>query len=244
MRKEGAVLQAIILCGGLGTRLRPIVSDLPKAMADIRGRPFLEYLLAQLRRSGFAQAVLCAGFKADEIRAHFGTGARFGLDLAYSIEDDPRGTAGALKLAEPLLEGDSWLLMNGDSFFDISIADLIQAHAQNPAEVTLALARVDDASRYGAVELGAKGLVTRFAQNTESHVPGLINGGIYVLERKALQLVPTDRAVSLESDLLPELVGHGMYGLPFGGFFVDIGVSEGYLRAQDSDVFLSLAVPD
>ncbi len=237
-------MQAIILCGGLGTRLRPIVSDVPKTMADIRGRPFLEYLLAQLRSSGIGQAVLCAGFRAEQIRAHCGAGSRFGLQLEYSIESEPLGTAGALKLAEPLLDGDSWLLMNGDSFFDIPIPDLIQAHARDPAVVTLALARVEDASRYGAVELAADGVVTHFSQNFDSPQPGLINGGIYMLERSALQRIPANRTVSLERDVLPGLVGRGLRGLPFGGFFVDIGVPAGYVRAQDSDVLGRFRAPN
>lgn len=223
---------AIILAGGLGTRLRPVVRDAPKSMAHVAGRPFMEYLLAQLRSNGFDRAVICAGFMADALMSHFGDGRGWGVNLEYSVESEPRGTAGALKVAEPLLTGDSWLLMNGDSLFDISLQDLVDEHLSSPALVTIALAHVDGGDRYGRVACNADGLVTAFAEKTPSATPGLINSGLYIIERPLLDLIPADRPVSLEREVIPPLVGRDVRGRAFDGYFIDIGMPDDYARAQ------------
>jgi NDP-sugar pyrophosphorylase family protein len=223
---------AIMLAGGLGTRLRPVVSDAPKSMAQVADRPFMEYLLAQLLSNGFNRAVICAGFMADALMSHFGDGREWGVDLTYSIETDPRGTAGALKLAEPVLTGDTWLLMNGDSLFDIALQDLVVEHLSNPALVTIALAQVSDGDRYGRITLDADGMITAFAEKTPSTTPGLINSGLYIIERPLLDLIPADRPVSLEREVIPPLVGSAVRGRPFEGYFIDIGVPDDYERAQ------------
>jgi len=233
---------AVILAGGLGTRLRPVVESAPKALAKVGGRPFLEYLLAQLRANGFNRALICAGFMADAIERHLGDGRRWGIELEYSVESEPRGTAGALKLAAPKLAGDRWLLMNGDSLFDIPLQELVDAHARRPSLVTIGLARVADAQRYGHVTLAPDGLIAAFAEKTDTHVPGLINSGLYIIERPLLELIPADRPVSLEREVIPGLVGRDVRGQPFDGYFIDIGVPEDYDRAQrDVEAFDRLA---
>ena len=230
---------AIILAGGLGTRLRPVVSDAPKSMAEVADRPFVEYLLAQLGSNGFRRAVICAGFMADALVSHLGDGRDFGVNLTYSVETEPRGTAGALKLAQPLLAGDAWLLMNGDSLFDISLQDLVEAHRSRPALVTIALAQVDAGDRYGRVTLDADGMITAFAEKTPSSTPGLINSGLYIIDRGLLDLIPADRPVSLEREVIPPLVGRDVRGHAFDGYFIDIGVPEDYERAQREQAALS-----
>lgn len=238
-------LRAIILCGGLGTRLRSVVSDAPKAMAEVAGRPFLEYLIAQLRANGIRHATLCAGYKADALAAHFGDGSAWGVELEYSVESEPRGTGGALKLAEPLLAGDSWLLMNGDSLFDISLHALVDEHARMPALVTIALARVADGRRYGSVTRAVDGSITAFAEKTDALTPGLINSGLYIIERPLLDLIPADRPVSLERDVITPLALRGpnvVRGAEFDGYFIDIGIPEDLARASaESEVFDRLA---
>jgi NDP-sugar pyrophosphorylase family protein len=234
--------EAIILAGGLGTRLRSVVGDEPKAMAAIAGRPFLEYLVAQLRASGCTRAVLATGFRAEALERHFGDGARWGVEIEYSVESEPRGTAGALKLTEPLLCGNRWLLMNGDSLFDINLQSLIEEHARRPAPMTIALARVTDGRRYGRVTLAPDGMITAFAEKSDSLTPALINSGLYIIERSLLDLIPADRPVSLEVDVIPPLVGKGLRGVAFEGFFIDIGIPEDYARAQaDPAVFDRIA---
>jgi NDP-sugar pyrophosphorylase family protein len=230
--------QALILAGGAGTRLRPLVSDVPKPMAPVRGRPFLEYLVAQLALAGVPEVMLCVGFVADVIEGHFGDGQGFGISIMYSRELDPLGTGGALKLAEERLVGDRWLVLNGDSLFDISLADFVTRHLDHPAVATLALARVDDARRYGAVSLAADGTVAAFAEKPDTSTPQPINGGLYMIERTVLHRIPVDRPVSFEREVLPELLGQGLRGEAFDGYFIDIGVPADYLRAQsDEDVF-------
>ncbi len=234
-------MQAIILAGGQGTRLRPLVGDIPKPMAPVAGRPFLEYLLVQLRRAGIELITISAGYRAGDIEAHFGRGDRLGVRLEYSVEDEPLGTAGALKLAASRLAGDRWLALNGNSLLDIPLDNLGHAHTQARAILTMALAHVDDAGRYGRVELAADGAVTSFAEKNDAGRPGLINGGVYVIERRALDGVPAGSFVSLERELLPSLLGHGLRGVAYDAFFIDIGVPDDYRRAQESVGALGLA---
>ncbi|MEP7377980.1 MAG: nucleotidyltransferase family protein [Chloroflexota bacterium] len=228
-------MHAVILAGGLGTRLGPLVRDLPKPMVEIAGRPFLEYLLIQLRGQGYRKVVLCTGHLGELVMTHFGRGESMGLELRYSQEPEARGTAGAIKFAEPLLSGDRWLVMNGDSFFDIDIGLAVHSHVGSGAMATIALARVDNARRYGTVRLGEGERIEEFSEKTaDADAGSMINGGIYVLERTILDLIAPDRPVSLEREIFPSLVGHGLHGVAFQGAFVDIGVPEDYLRLHRS----------
>jgi mannose-1-phosphate guanylyltransferase len=201
-------------------------------MADVAGRPFLEYLLRQLRHSGFSRVIVCAGFGAERLQAYFGDGSRWGTELGYSIEREPLGTAGALKLAQPRLRGDRWLVLNGDSIFDIPLAGLVDMHRGMQAATTLALARVGNVRRYGSVECTTDGSVTRFVEKSRSSGAGLVNGGVYVIERAALELIPRDQIVSLEREVLPKLIGQGLRCVPYDAFFIDIGVPADFRRAQ------------
>jgi NDP-sugar pyrophosphorylase family protein len=239
---ENGIVQAVVLAGGMGTRLRSVVSDVPKPMAEIGGRPFLEYLIGQLRRDGFTEVILCSGFMAVEIERHFGSGEAWGIKIEHSVEGEARGTAGALKLAEPLLAGDRWLVMNGDSLFDFPLRELAEAHAQDPAPVTIALARVADVRRYGGVTCAPDGRITAFEEKPDAPAPGLVNGGVYIIERSVLGQIPADRPASLEREVLTQLAGKGLHGIVFDGYFVDIGAPEDYLRAErESAAFRQLA---
>lgn len=238
-------MHAIILAGGLGTRLREAVPDLPKPMAPVGGRPFLEYLVRQLRQQGYRDVVLCLGYRAEAIRAHFGDGAALGVRLRYSVENEPLGTAGALRLAASLLEGGRWLVLNGDSFFGISFDRLVARHEDAGATATLALRRLAEASRFGVVELDRQGRITRFAAKGAATTSdgGLVNGGAYVIERTLLEHIAPDRPVSLESEVFAGMIdagadwsGQGLQGVEFEAPFVDIGVPEDYLRLRDNPV--------
>ena len=232
-------MHAIILAGGFGTRLQPVVPDRPKPMAEIDGRPFLEYLILQLRGQGLRDIVLSVGHMADLIENHFGDGGRLGVSITYSREERPLGTAGATKLAASAklatsaTPGERWLVLNGDSIFDIRFDRLLSGHSERKAAATIALARVDDAARYGNVALDAEDRVTAFTEKGDSSAGDpLINAGIYVLERDAIEQIPADRAVSLEREVFPTLVGDGLYGVPLDGAFVDIGVPDDYARLR------------
>jgi NDP-sugar pyrophosphorylase family protein len=236
-------MQALMLVGGLGTRLRPAIGHAPKPMAAVAGRPFLEYLLLQLRRDGFRDVVMLTGFGADALHQYFREGRDWGVTITYSPEPEPRGTGGALRHALPILEGRHFLVMNGDSFLDVSLLDLIAAHDSAPADgvaaaATLALVRSSETERFGSVEVDAAGRVTAFREKIATRGEGLINAGVYVLERAMLEAIPAGRIVSLEREVFPGLVNRGLRGTELHGAFIDIGIPEAYeaLRSDPTGV--------
>jgi D-glycero-alpha-D-manno-heptose 1-phosphate guanylyltransferase len=235
-------MQAVILAGGLGTRLRPLVRDRAKPMALIGDRPFLEYLLLQVRKHGFSDVVLCIAHEAETIRRYFGSGDRWRLRLRYSHEPELRGTAGALKCAAGLIESQSFLVMNGDSFFDIDLGTLVRFHECAAALATLALAEVDRTDRFGTVEVADDGTIRGFREKDAVSRSGLVNGGIYVIKQEVLAAIPDSRAVSLEREIFPGLVGDRFRGVPFRNWFIDIGTPEDYLRLQADAARLLRAV--
>jgi NDP-sugar pyrophosphorylase family protein len=235
-------MQALILAGGAGTRLRSVLAQLNKPMAPVAGRPFLEYLFLQLKKHKVEEVTLCVGYKADLIQSYFGTGDRWGMQVSYSYETDFRGTAGALKLAENLIHEENFFVMNGDSLFDIEFHALMHYHRDMKAIATLALVHVDDTQRYGAVGLNKLGRIVSFTEKRQGNTEGLINGGVYVFAQEVLDFIPEGQPVSLEKDLLPKLIGQNLYGLPSKGYFVDIGVPTDYMRLQSNPTQLLAAV--
>lgn len=240
--KKVPTIQAFILAGGLGTRLGSLLSDQPKPMAPVAGRPFLEYLLLYLKKYQVTDVVICSSYRHQVIKEYVGNGARWGLQVCYSREGQPMGTGGALRLAETLLQTDEFLVMNGDSFFGIDLELLIGYHQKKEALGTLALAQVDNTERYGTVEVDHDGRIVRFLEKTKGVGAGLVNGGIYVFRRDVLKLIPDGRPISLEHEIFPKLIGKGFYGLPFDGYFIDIGVPEDYLKLQADPSRLLAAV--
>ena len=232
-------MKALILTGGLGVRLKRVITGRPKPMAPVTGRPFLEYLILQLKRYGLTDIVLCIGHLGEQIRKYFGNGSKWGIQISYSYERKPLGTGGAIKLAKDLIKEDNFLVMNGDSFLDIDLNRLIDYHLKREASATIALAESEDPRRYGAVEVNENGEIKSFVEKCqrESTRSGLINGGIYVLNTKIFEHIPEGRA-SLEREVFPKLIGKGFYGMPIRGFFIDIGVPEDYKRLKEQAEFL------
>lgn len=224
---------ALVLCGGLGTRLRAVYSDGPKALAPVGGRPFLHYMLDWLRQQGVRRAVLCAGFRAEQIRELYPEG-QGEPEIQYSVESEPLGTAGAVKNAEGLIDAERFFVLNGDSLADVSLAELLAFHCARAAQATLATVAVDAAARFGSVLLDAEGRVTGFREKSAAALSGRqnVNAGIYVIERAVLARIPIGRAVSFERDVFPALTGNGLYGFKTNGSFIDIGVPEGLASAQ------------
>lgn len=235
-------MQVLILAGGAGTRLRPVLPELNKPMAPIAGKPFLEYLLLQLKKYEIDEVILCVGYKAELIQSYFRTGVRWGLQVSYSYEAGFRGTAGALKLAENLIHDEDFFVMNGDSLFDFELHALMLYHREMKATATLALAEVNDTSRYGTVGINEMGQIVSFIEKRADNIRGLINGGIYVFTRRIFDIIPAGRPISLERDILPELVGRDLYGLPVQGYFIDIGVPEDYSKLRSTPTQLLAAV--
>jgi D-glycero-alpha-D-manno-heptose 1-phosphate guanylyltransferase len=227
-----ADVTAVVLAGGLGTRLRSVVGDRPKVLAEVAGRPFLAYLLDHLAGAGIRRAVLCTGYRAELVRAAFGE--RYAeLGLRYSVESAPLGTGGALRAALPLLESPTVLVMNGDSYCEAELAAFFEQHRQAAAVGSLLLTRVANASRYGRVETDDSGRITQFAEKSRQQSPGWINAGIYLLQQELLDVMPSNETISLERQIFPAWIGSGLYGFKSGGRFIDIGVPEAFAKAAD-----------
>lgn len=225
--------QAVVLCGGYGTRLGPLTARRPKPLLEVGGVPFLSILIGELARQGVRKVLLLAAFEADQIEA-FAMEERDRrprpIDIEVLREDVPAGTGGALRQAKAALDP-QFVMLNGDSWFDVLIADVAQALKDNPGALgALALRRVDDGGRYGAVHLeGSR--VTKFEERGEGAGPALINGGVYVFERDIVERLPLNG--SLERETLPQLARDGrLAGVQKDGFFIDIGVPDDFAKAQ------------
>ncbi len=229
--ERGRCPKAFILCGGLGTRLRPVLSDRPKSMAPVAGVPFLEILLEGLQAQGIKEVVLGTGYLAEQIETFFRDGSDLGLILRYSRETEALGTGGALKLAEPLLS-DPLVVLNGDSYVEWNLAATLDLFTRKKASVVMVLQAVPDVARYGSVAIDADRRVTEFVEKGSRTGAGLINAGIYILRKEIVAAFPAGKAVSLEGGVFPKLLGDKVYGLVTHGVFIDIGVPEDLERAQ------------
>lgn len=225
-------LTAVVLAGGLGTRLRSVVADRPKVMAEIHGRPFLTYLFDQLVAAGLSHVVVCTGYLGTQVSSFFG--ASYGsLRISYSQESSPLGTAGALRLALPLLESNPVLVLNGDSFCDADLMGFSSWHLERRAAASLVLTRMSDTARFGRVRINAEAAVTGFEEKSNRSGPGWINAGIYLVDRHLLQTIPAVGAVSLEREIFPEWIGRGLCGYESHGRFLDIGTPESLAAAEE-----------
>jgi NDP-sugar pyrophosphorylase family protein len=225
-------LPAVLLVGGIGTRLQPVLSATPKPLAPVGDAPFLQLLVKQLRSQGIRRLVMCTGHLADQIEKEFGDGHKWDVAIAYSKESRPLGTAGALKFAECYLtQASDFLVMNGDSFLELDFRELIRFHRKHDGLISMAVRRVPDTARYGTVQLDTHNRVLGFREKMGAPVPGIVNGGVYVFKRAILQHIP-DGPASLEKDVFPRLFEHGLYALEQQGMFIDIGTPEDYARAQ------------
>jgi len=224
--------EALILAGGLGTRLRAVVADRPKPMAEVAGRPFITFVLDHLVRHGCARAVLCLGHMGELVPPVLGQ--NYGpLELAYSFEQTPLGTGGALRNAAPLLSENDVLAMNGDSFCDIDLGALDRAHRACGGAVTLAALWLTDRHRSGALTVDGSGRVVGFESRPSAPSPGLINAGVYMLRRDVLNMMQPGRKVSLEDELFPALVERKeLFAWQVNGRFIDIGTPESYDAAK------------
>ena len=244
MREDQPDVTAAVLAGGLGTRLHAVVSDRPKVLAEVWGRPFLAYLLDQLVSAGVRDAVLCTGYLGEQVRDTFGD-AFDDLRLAYSHEPSPLGTGGALRLAEPLFKNNYVLVLNGDSYCDVNLEDFYTWHRARNAESTLLLTKMIDTTRYGRVSVDDDGVVHGFEEKDGRGNPGWINAGVYLFDRRRILDIPANQVVSLERDVFPGWVGRTLYGYRAEGRFLDIGTPESYALVEHFFSPLSLrSTPD
>jgi mannose-1-phosphate guanylyltransferase len=227
-------MQAVILVGGEGTRLRPLTSTVPKPVLPLVDRPMMVYMLEWLRGHGIDDVIMSCGFKATKVRDVLGDGSGLGISLRFVEEPDPRGTAGALKFAQDLLD-ERFLMLNGDVLTDLDLSAQIAQHERTGATGTLALVPVADPSSYGLVRLREDGAVEEFLEKPSPDAvldTNLISAGAYVLERSVLDLIPADENVSIERRIWPLLVGEGLYGfVDDDAYWLDVGTPGRYLEA-------------
>lgn len=226
------MFEAVILAGGFGTRLQAVLKEVPKAMAPVKGRPFLQYLLNHLEANGIKRVVLSVGHRSDMIIDHFGYRYQ-GIIIDYAIEDEPLGTGGGIRLALEKCSDENVLAMNGDTMFAIDLKDFYKKHLLHKAMISIALRKVEDISRYGSVRTDENNAVTAFGEKSVDEVPGLINGGVYFINRQNFLNSGLTGAFSMETDCFEHWYQKGLIaGFPYDAYFLDIGIPEDYLKAQ------------
>lgn len=226
-------MQAVLLTGGLGTRLRSVINDRPKPLAPVAGRPFLEYVVRELAASGIRELVFAVGYRGEMIQEAFGDGSRLGVRISYAFEETLLGTGGAVRNAAPFLTDPYFFVLNGDTFYRMDYGALSRLRGERELDLALVLRRVEDISRYGEAVL-EDGRLARFNEKTGERRPGTINGGVYLMSRALLDEIPPGK-VSLEQDLIPAWMREGrrLGGMVSDGYFIDIGVPEDYFRFQE-----------
>jgi D-glycero-alpha-D-manno-heptose 1-phosphate guanylyltransferase len=226
-------VEAIILAGGFGTRLQKVVSDLPKSMALINDKPFLEYLLNFLTGQGISKVILSVGYKQEMICGYFKDHYKH-LGISYAVEPEPLGTGGGILNALSQVEEESAFAMNGDSMFRIDLLAMRHLHQKTGADLTMALRYLDDTSRFGTVEVDNENRVTGFYEKNEDSEPGYINGGIYLINKNFLTSSSFGKKFSIEKDCFEKTYKESrIFGYPAKGYFLDIGIPEDYMTAQD-----------
>ncbi len=226
--------EAIVLAGGFGTRLRDVVSDVPKPLAPVAGRPFLEYVLERLASQDYSHIVLATGYMHDKVADCLGQSFG-GMSVDYAQETTPLGTGGAILNALQLCSGDNVTVLNGDTLFLADLHRLQTIAAERHTPLAIALRHVPDAARYGAVDIDETGRITRFCEKstTDAGTDGLINGGIYQLQRSLLAGHTVGETFSFEKDVMQRLYTDiDFYGMPSDAYFIDIGIPQDYTRAQ------------
>lgn len=229
-------MQAILLAGGLGTRLRSVVSDRPKPMALIGEKPFMEYVVHELFRHGITDIIFAVGYKGSMVEEYFGDGSGFiapdgtPITVHYAYEEELLGTAGAIKNAGRFVTEDSFFVLNADTFYQIDYSRLVTMQRESDLDMALVLREVPDISRYGAAVL-MNGRLTGFNEKSAEAKPGTINGGVYLMKRTLLDEIPAGK-VSLENEMIPKWLSEGraLGGFVNDGYFIDIGIPEAYYQ--------------
>jgi mannose-1-phosphate guanylyltransferase len=233
---------AVILVGGMGTRLRPLTLSVPKPLIPTAGVPFLAHLIARIREAGIQHVVLGTSYQAEVFESSFGDGAALGVELEYVVEDVPLGTAGAIRNVAPRLSGDTALIFNGDILSGVDLGALLSGHQQNNADVTLYLTKVSDPRQFGCVPTDESGRVTAFLEKTDNPPTDQINAGTYVFARELIDKIPTGRPVSVERETFPGLLTSGvrMFGHVDTSYWRDLGRPADFI-AGSADLVRGLA---
>ena len=240
---------AILLVGGMGTRLMPLTSKTPKPMLQVAGVPFTEHQIRKAAQAGISEIVLATSYKAELFEPYFGDGAKFGIKIKYAVEESALGTGGGIRNAAALLDDcDQVVIFNGDVLSGHDLAAQIQSHINNRADVTLYLTKVEDARAYGCVELLADNQVKSFLEKMENPVSNMINAGCYIFNRKVIDQIPANQVVSVERDTFPSFLSSGVkvYGYLDNSYWLDIGNPQALVKASAdliTGVITSVATP-
>ncbi len=225
-------INAVILCGGLGKRLRSVVGESQKIMAQVDGQPFLDILLTYLKIQGIKRVVLCTGYKADSVEHYYRENTQ-GLTIEFSREEEPLGTGGALKNAQNLIKSDSFFLLNGDSFCAADLNAFFDFHQIKKSMATVAVSKVTDGKDYGTITLDPNFKITAFKEKDQKSANAYVNAGIYCFNKQVFSLMPDQQKFSLECDLFPKLVNKDLYGFVIKEEFFDIGTPERYNQIKN-----------
>lgn len=226
-----ADITAVILAGGRGERLQPVLPNIPKVLAPVLGRPYLSHLMDRLAGEGILDVVLCTGYGADQVMDHMGKSYRT-MTLTYSEESRPLGTAGALKHALPLIKSRRALVLNGDSYFSGTLDKFFRWSVDQDHPLSMMLYFSDETKRFGRVSMNSEGRITRFHEKDSDSGPGWINAGIYSIKKDIIAAIPEGECISLEQCIIPSLIDTGIYGFPCEGRFIDIGTPDSYALAD------------
>ncbi len=221
---------AIILAGGLGTRLRP-VTDAQKVIVPIQDKPFIFFLLDQLDKFNFHELIICTGYQSNQVKVNLGNTYKQ-LQIQFSEEEKPLGTAGAARKALEFTNAPNLLIMNGDSFCDVNLNEFHDAYTRSKNSVCIVVTRVQDVSRYGHIEIDHQSRITAFVEKSLTQQDGWISAGIYLMKRNLLENLPSNKKMSFEYEVLPQWLDLGIYAFQHQGRFIDIGTPESLQAAQ------------
>lgn len=225
--------EAIVLAGGFGTRLQSVVKDTPKPMAPVKGRPFLTYVLDYLIEYQYDKVILSVGYLHEQIEEYFGNRYK-SLEIEYAVENEPLGTGGGILNAMSKCTTDNVLVINGDTLFKVDLNAFNRFHLEKKGLLTIALREVEDVSRYGSVTIGDDSMIILFTEKESTEGRGLINGGIYLINKKLFEKYPKEGRFSFEKDLMEKLYRREQFfAMPSNGYFIDIGIPTDYARAQE-----------
>jgi NDP-sugar pyrophosphorylase family protein len=224
-------ITGVILAGGLGTRLQPVISEYPKVMVPVLGRPYLTFLLDQLGAVGIHRIVLCTGFKADIVKKLIGDKYQ-NANILYSEESEPLGTGGAIRLAQKKISSDMFVVMNGDSYVNADLIRFFNWYNSAGHTAAIFLTKVGNIERYGHIITSSNGEIQQFIEKGSRSGPGWINAGVYLLNKKLFKSMPETVSFSLENDFFPSLIGNGLQGYKDDTEFIDIGTPKSFFQAE------------
>lgn len=229
-------MKAVIMAGGFGTRLRPVSGSIPKPMVPLLGKPMMEHIVELLKKHGITQICAAVKYRAEDIREYFGDGSDFGVEMCYSEENEPLGTAGSVKNCMDLLGNEDFLVISGDAACDFDLGAFIRAHEENSPAASIALYRSSQPTSFGLAVTDSEGIIRTFIEKPAwpRVVTDLVNTGIYILTRRAMELVPDAKAYDFGKELFPELLRRGekILGVPMDGYWCDVGTPLSYYRCS------------